>query len=422
MAHDPRVSQTLARLGGVYRDPSRIDRDASALVRSSAGAYLRPIAAERVDDNGTVNRELVLQGTIPLQFRGNTYQQLVDIYLPAGYPHHPPICFVRLAENMYLKENHRHVGMDGRVYLPYLHEWRAVSHNLIELVVAMSSVFSADPPVFSRPAGATTTSAAAVVGSSSTSSSSSWVLLQQQQQQSEQQLLRQAAEESRRTAELAEAQAAAEAIRQVELAEAREREQLLAQKAWEEQRTNQVRTNVSQKITKHLQKLSGQVQLAIQTDFKDTQRLAVAREEKIDKQLQLFRAKVAELEKQCTVAEVAKTDIQLWLEEAAAVQEEQRQKDGDPSASQMISIDEIVRPPNALQEQMLDLSAENAAIADALYFLDKALDKGLLNLDEHLKQVRNLAKRQFLVRAHLIKINQTLIRHERTEGRRTFTL
>ena len=63
-------------------------------------------------------------------------------------PEWPPIPYVRLAKNMYLTENHKHVGPDGRVYLPLLHEWKASEDNLIELVVAMSSVFSNVPPVF----------------------------------------------------------------------------------------------------------------------------------------------------------------------------------------------------------------------------------------------------------------------------------
>ena len=198
MVHDPRVSQTLARLGGLYRDPSRVDRDASCLLKSSVGSTLTPIAAQLVEDNGNSANVLVLQGTIAIHFRGNTYQLLVDIYLPAGYPNRPPVCFVRLgelvqlllfpldmkvdcligvslfeADNMYLKENHRHVGSDGKVYLPYLHEWRSNTHNLVELVVAMSSVFSAEPPVFSRPVAAASTSTAAPSSSITSASTTS---------------------------------------------------------------------------------------------------------------------------------------------------------------------------------------------------------------------------------------------------------
>jgi len=85
MVNDPRVTAVLARLGGVYRDPARVDRDASSLLKSSVGSTLVPISATRVENNGYASTVLVLQGTIAIFFRGNTYQVLVDIYLPSGY-------------------------------------------------------------------------------------------------------------------------------------------------------------------------------------------------------------------------------------------------------------------------------------------------------------------------------------------------
>lgn len=48
---------------------------------------------------------------------------------------------------MALKVGHKHVDQSGLVYLPYLHEWSARSHNLVELCAHMSSVFGAEPPV-----------------------------------------------------------------------------------------------------------------------------------------------------------------------------------------------------------------------------------------------------------------------------------
>jgi hypothetical protein len=36
----------------------------------------------------------------------------------------------------------------GLVYLPYLHEWNARTHNLLELCAHLSSVFGVEPPCF----------------------------------------------------------------------------------------------------------------------------------------------------------------------------------------------------------------------------------------------------------------------------------
>jgi ESCRT-I complex subunit TSG101 len=85
MVHDPRVTSCLARLGGVYRDPARVDRDAASLLRSSVGSNLVPIVAEMYEKNGTRANVLVLQGTMAIHFKGNTYQILIDEYLPSGY-------------------------------------------------------------------------------------------------------------------------------------------------------------------------------------------------------------------------------------------------------------------------------------------------------------------------------------------------
>ena len=100
MVQDPRVTTLLGRLGGLYRDPARVDRDASSLLKSSVGIHLTPGISSLVENNGDSSHCLVLQGTIAIVFRGMTYQLLVDIYLPPGYPIRPPVSFVRLAENM----------------------------------------------------------------------------------------------------------------------------------------------------------------------------------------------------------------------------------------------------------------------------------------------------------------------------------
>jgi len=402
MVHDPRVTQQLSRLGGLYRDPARVDRDAASLLKSSVGSHLSPIAAEMVENNGNTSTVLVLQGTIAIHFRGNTYQLLLDIYLPAGYPQRPPVAYVRLAENMYLKENHRQVGSDGKVYLPYLHNWNPQTHNLVELVVALSSVFSADPPVFSR---------APMAPNSVTSTASSSSGQSRVQQEA---MLAREAEEANRAAEAArraEREEQQERIRVEHERARREQEharqeeqrkaQLSAQRAWEEARTQQVREQVNEKVQRYLNEQSKQTQQQVQSDWRDQQRLNLAAEQKIEAQLELYQQQKRELERLLSLAEQAREDITSWLEEY--------ETNHDTTVKKEVSADDMVQPASQLHNQMLNLSAENAAISDVLYFLDRALYRGNLSLQDHLKQVRKLAKRQFLVRAHLIKINQVLL-------------
>lgn len=52
---------------------------------------------------------------------------------------------------MEIKPKHLHVDSTGKCYLPFLHQWRMDSSNLVSLVYHLSSTFSLDPPVYSTP-------------------------------------------------------------------------------------------------------------------------------------------------------------------------------------------------------------------------------------------------------------------------------
>jgi ESCRT-I complex subunit TSG101 len=412
MVHDPRVTTLLSRLGGLYRDPSRIDRDAASLLKSSVGAHLTPGIAPLVENNGDSALCLVLQGTISIVFRGNTYQLLVDIYLPSGYPIRPPVSFVRLAPNMYLKENHAHVGSDGMVYMPYTHEWNPRTHSLIEMVVAMSSVFSADPPVFQRatppapppsalepplhrppppPAYQPAMVSSVASGAVGPTSSDSERYIQQQIEI----IMAREAEEANR---------AAEAARRIASKEEEEKEQMAAQKEWELKKRLQVREQVNQKIQAYLAEFSQQSQVNAQEDYRNRERLERSRD-KIEKEIESLAQTKQKLESHIATVDVKTVEIQKWLEEA---QKNSMSNDNNSEDKHDAGVDNLCQPTSSLHAQMLDLAGENAALTDALYFLDRAMYTGQLDCTTHLKSVRKLAKRQFLIRAHLIKINQVL--------------
>jgi UEV domain/Vps23 core domain len=446
MVSDSRVSRQLARLGGVYRDPARVNRDASSLLLSSVGMHLQPIAAVYADDTGDAQTVLVLQGTIAIHFRGQTYQLLVDIYLVPAYPNRPPVCFVRLAPNMYLKENHRHVEPDGKVFMPYLHEWNAHSHNLVEMTVALSSVFSADPPVFTRPppkssivlpppppptyisssmvtSSATSSTALPSVSASTSTTSSAWKIQQEQL-------------EALMAQEAADANAAAEAARLAEYQE----QQALAQKAsleaYETAQRAQVRATVTAKLQTACRDQAALTQQCVRQDALDQYKLqdaktkaptnaitatttaALVSEMSVAQQLEWFRQKKDALERQIAVVNAKTTEMNDWLAVVAS-------STAPSSTAIKKSMDEICVGASTLQNQMLDLAAENASLSDALYVLDRSLDakrsqrstntststsnsnssEGVVT--DHLRTVRKLAQRQFLVRAHLLKINSS---------------
>mmetsp|Transcript_316 Transcript_316/g.519 ORF Transcript_316/g.519 Transcript_316/m.519 type:complete len:457 (-) Transcript_316:215-1585(-) len=414
----PTVSQLLNTLGGVYRDPSRVDRDASALLRSSVGNHLKPNIGDLVvNQNGDKTTVLLLAGTIAMNYRGNTYQILVHIYLPPAYPLRPPIAFVRLgAPNMYLKENHAHVGQDGQVYLHYLHEWRAPTHNLIELVVAMSSVFSNDPPVFTKKGTSSSSSstAAATTTRSSMSSSTSASLPPSYEDSSIQdaikESMKQAEIDQQRRLELQreeeqQAQLARERAQAEEAArlQAQEEQARIAQETYDAQALADTREKVRLKMIRHLEQCARDTKTSIQHDMMDQRRLNAGTDQ-LNSQLAQLESLQESIQSQIETVDVATTNIEEWLQEATS-SENDSSSDG---RTKEIHIDDLCKPTTPVYNQMLELSAENASLTDALYFLDKALARGSVDLTTHLKYVRKLSKKQFMIRAHLVKIGQIL--------------
>jgi len=123
--------------------------DVLALARSVR--TLIPKKGNLIHNNGAESSLLVLGGTIPISYQGNTYNIPMEIFITEGYPMTPPMCYVRPTASMALKIPHRHVDTEGLVYLPYLHTWNARSHSLTDLIAHIASVFGQDPPLFARP-------------------------------------------------------------------------------------------------------------------------------------------------------------------------------------------------------------------------------------------------------------------------------
>ena len=55
---------------------------------------------------------------------------------------------------------------------------------------------------------------------------------------------------------------------------------------------------------------------------------------------------------------------------------------------------------------MLSAFAEEAATEDAIYYLGEGLRNGTIDLDAFLKQVRQLSRRQFMLRALMLLCRQ----------------
>nr|KAF6378870.1 hypothetical protein mMyoMyo1_009760 [Myotis myotis] len=111
---------------------------------------LKPVLDSYVFNDGSSRELMNLTGTVPVLYRGNTYNIPICLWLLDTYPYNPPICFVKPTSSMTIKTG-KHVDANGKIYLPYLHEWKHPQSDLLGLIQVMIVVFGGEPPVFSRP-------------------------------------------------------------------------------------------------------------------------------------------------------------------------------------------------------------------------------------------------------------------------------
>lgn len=299
----------------------------------------------------------------------------------------------------YLKENHPHVGSDGTVYLPYTHEWNPRTHSLIEMVVAMSSVFSADPPVFTRAAPASPPPPPAYSSYTNTSNDTGATSSERisadrssfSSPASERDMREQLAAIMAKEAE--EANRVAEVVRKAEREEKEQEEFITAQRKWENRKLDQTRIEATKKIRSYLQGFTEETKNTLFADWRDQEHLK-QNKDYLEKETKDLTQRKNEVKNHIETIDAKTEEIENWLKESESAKEEKP------------NVDDLCQPVTKLDAQMLNLSAESAALTDTMYFLDKGMYSGQIDCSTQLKIIRKLAKKQFLLRAHLIKINQ----------------
>mmetsp|Transcript_21065 Transcript_21065/g.42135 ORF Transcript_21065/g.42135 Transcript_21065/m.42135 type:complete len:430 (-) Transcript_21065:111-1400(-) len=406
-------------LSGVYRDPQRLIRDVETLQKTSLGRNLNPTTEPLTSNDGSVTPSvLVLNGTLPMVYRNVTYNIPIDLYLPPQYPQRAPIVYVRPVSSMAIKENHRHVGRDGMVYMPYLHEWVAQTHDLRELCVWMSSLFGSEPPCYARPAGAPRVSAASNVAAtygsrppayaqatqSTTNTFSPYVAASN----SSNNRSREAEEQERRKQqqiekEVAEANLAAKIAREESLKEAKLKVEQSRLHKDHEEKLSSMRVMATSKVEYELQVVFRDAKDDLRVTLKNQKLLDYGKEE-IQQLLKEGEERKEELMALNDEMDGAVKKLEGWLEAAEIQQQQEGENGNNNSSSQSSKVDQIALPVDTHSSQMLQLAAENAAIDDCFYFLDQSLAQKNIPLKVFLEEVRKLSKRQFTVKAHLIKI------------------
>ncbi|XP_050959557.1 probable serine/threonine-protein kinase irlA isoform X2 [Labeo rohita] len=111
---------------------------------------LKPVMDAYIFNDQSSKTLMSLAGTVPISYRGNVYNIPVCLWLLDTHPYNPPVCFVKPTSAMIIKTG-KHIDRNGKIYLPYLHEWKHPQSDLYGLIQVMTVEFGEEPPVFSRP-------------------------------------------------------------------------------------------------------------------------------------------------------------------------------------------------------------------------------------------------------------------------------
>ncbi|TKA35587.1 hypothetical protein B0A54_13174 [Friedmanniomyces endolithicus] len=132
-----------------YHDLQRTYSDAARIL--AAYPSISPRTEVYAYENGRSALLLTLSGTLPVDFRGTVYRFPVKLWVPQSYPQEPPIVYITPGRDMLVRPG-QHVAVDGRVYHPYLRDWQQAwdRASMAQLLDFLQQVFAKEPPVISK--------------------------------------------------------------------------------------------------------------------------------------------------------------------------------------------------------------------------------------------------------------------------------
>ncbi|XP_055453622.1 tumor susceptibility gene 101 protein [Psammomys obesus] len=327
---------------------------------------LKPVLDSYVFNDGS-SRELVnLTGTIPVRYRGNTYNIPICLWLLDTYPYNPPICFVKPTSSMTIKTG-KHVDANGKIYLPYLHDWKHPRSELLELIQIMIVIFGEEPPVFSRPTVSASYPPYTATGPPNTSympGMPSGISAYPSGYPPNPRVSALSPSGPSRDGTISEDTIRASLISAVS--------DKLRWRMKEEMDGAQAELNALKRTEEDLKK----------------------GHQKLEEMVTRLDQEVAEVDKNIEL--LKKKDEEL----SSALEKMENQSENN-------DIDEVIIPTAPLYKQILNLYAEENAIEDTIFYLGEALRRGVIDLDVFLKHVRLLSRKQFQLRALMQKARKT---------------
>uniref|UniRef100_A0A8C1X8Q3 Tumor susceptibility 101b n=1 Tax=Cyprinus carpio TaxID=7962 RepID=A0A8C1X8Q3_CYPCA len=329
---------------------------------------LKPVVDNYVFNDGSTKELLSLTGTVPVNYRGNVYNIPICLWFLDTYPYNPPICFVKPTSAMMIKTG-KHVDANGKIYLPYLHEWKPPQSELLGLIQVMVVVFGEEPPVFSRPTTQATYPAFPAAGPPNTSYMPSTPGLPYGQG---------SGYPTTSGSSLYTPVSSVTTVgptRDGTIGEDTIRASLVSA--------------VSDKLRRRMKEEMDRAQAELDA-LKRTEEDLKRGHQKLEEMVTRLDLEMADVDKNTDL--LKQKDDEL----TAALKKMENQSENN-------DIDDVILPTAPLYKQILNLYAEENAIEDTIFYLGEALRRDVIDLDVFLKHVRLLSRKQFQLRALMQK-------------------
>ncbi|XP_034177996.1 tumor susceptibility gene 101 [Osmia lignaria lignaria] len=366
-----------------------------------------------VFNDGSRKELFNLQGTIPVSYEGNCYNIPICIWLMDTHPNNAPMCYVKPTADMYVKVS-MFVDHNGKIYLPYLHDWLPHSSDLLSLIQIMIVTFGEQPPVYAKPRKNTRSSPFSVQGFDPTTGSRAHMPgspLPPYPQNPPY------PDGSNVYPPYMHPASSGFPYPGSYGSYAGNASNFLSQgytgsfpyppstqpsptvpgttggsgTITEEHIRASLLSAVEDKLRRRLKEQFSQLLAELET-LRRTQQELTSGSAHLTELFDRLKKEKFELEKNINILQDKEAELEKEIAKL--------------SDNQSIDVDEAVTTIAPLYKQMLNAFAEEAATEDAIYYLGEGLRCGIIDLDAFLKQVRQLSRRQFMLRALMQRCRQ----------------
>jgi len=422
-AQNSQVKSLIFHLTYVQKD--KVDHEVSELIKHTS---LNKISVEEFTHNTGVKQNLLkIVGTLPISHKGASYNIPITLWIPYHFPDQPPICFVTPTKNMAIKARHKHVSSTGLIFHQYLSSWSPYRSNLIALSSNLQSVFGPDPPVYAKQQAAAVRvqqppSYPGAYNNNQWSQPSGYPPQRpygayppqgaahhhhRQQPHGAVAHQRPAAYQYPHRHVAAPKNVPGQPGMQPgakspppsydqlgAMKDAREAKDLADRKA---RLTEEVKGKLHMKIMKFHKTWVDEA-----NQLQHLQHNLSRSEKEIENERGGLAQEIVELKRLKNDLETANVSLQSWLD--------------TNSNNEPVDLLDTVEPANCWTKQIMQAAAQDCAIDDTLFSLDRALGEDVIDFKKYIKQVRKLTREQFFARALSLKIKESQRRLDEASG------